>query len=1632
MSSTAACPAGHDLLRFALGEASNASAQQIEQHLQQCPRCRQRLHVLTADDTVAEGQQHPGETVDAPQVAMLENVKRRLHSWRPRHTGPPPEAAGDALPDNPEPTAVAAQGQYAFLAPAQGPEELGRLGSYRVLKVLGAGGMGVVFEAEDLHLKRRVALKVMSPALAANESARKRFLREAQATAALEHDHIVAIHQVGEDRGVLFLAMQLLHGETLDERLRREGATPAEPGSRQPGRSRALPVTEVLRIGREIAEGLAAAHARGLIHRDIKPANIFLASGGAVKAATHHSPLTTHHSPRVKILDLGLARPAEDDAHLTQSGVITGTPQYMAPEQAAGAAVDHRCDLFSLGCVLYRMSTGTLPFKGSSTVAVLQALALEQPKPPQELNPNLPPPLADLITRLLAKDPRQRPQTAQAVVEAIAELEHKLSEPRASASEADHSLTFEAPKAASASYRSLAVAARKRRRVLIAALLALFLVGLLAWGTTVLLRTKDGVLEVTVMDGDVEVLVDHAQQKVVLRSDKTGRIELAPGEHKLIVRRGEEELYTESFTLKSGGKKLIEARWTPKAVAKSEPNEAPKTVAKPESQNQLVTTGVGEVLRFQIDPHVILSVAFSADGRYALTGNGNRLLKDGKQAGAADSDYTVRLWDLTTGREVGRFAGHIDMVRCTAFSSDGQRVIATCQDGTLRQWDIASGEEVAIVRTKPRWNVGAAIDPMRRRVLLGYADGRVRLWDLDTGRLLQELKGHAAEAITSLAFSPDGRLGLSGGGGEIGKTGTGTDFALRLWDLQEGKELGRLEGHTDHVRGIVFSPDGSQALSGSFDGSMRLWDIATRKELKRVEAQTWAVAFSHDARRAIAGGAWNGTLQLWDLATGTAVHSFPGHSSRVRSVAYSPDGRHALAGYQDGTVRLFRLPGPEPVAAPLPGAAAVGEVHCFQIDPHEILSVAFSADGRHALTGNGQRQLKDGKQVGPPDADYTVRLWDLTTGREVGRFPGHTRIVWCTAFSSDGRRAITASNDGTLRQWDIASGKEVATVRTQLAGTCGAAIDAGRRRVLLGYYNGLVRLWDLDTGRLVHALKGHAAEAITGLAFSPDGRLALSGGGGEYGKGGTGTDFALRLWDLNEGKEIGRLEGHTDQVRAIMFSADGSQALSGSFDGSMRLWDIAARKELKRLQGRHGKLFAVAFSANDRRAIAGGGDGVLQLWDLASGVEVYSFPGRPAVRSVAPSPDGRHALAGYQDGTVRLFRLPEVDPPAFRPFIILARDGKSEQKLATLAEAVARAQSGDTIEIRGNGPFAIDPIKIENKALTIRAGPGWEPVLRSAATAAKDAQWLLWSNGRLVLEGLHVQHVEAEVAKDSSPFYLVRSQGAPLYVSQCRFSIQSPGRVYALDGYQSPVVQVRRCHFAGRVPVAISCHFPATGKLEVEDCLAHEVNVFIVTGHPETARDFAMRIYRNTFLGHSAVMHYYRQQPESPDDSDRKPIRIDARENVFDGHQVFTLVRNEKDKFEPDADLARLLYRLAWNGQENLYAGVLVALRHHDRLGSADPIRTLDDWRRYWGVAEPGSLQGRPRYQGGDLRAREEAAPEQLTPADFRLHPASAGFRAAAGRDLGADVDLVGPGPAYERWRKTPEYQRWREGIGTP
>ncbi|MHC5536754.1 bifunctional serine/threonine-protein kinase/formylglycine-generating enzyme family protein [Singulisphaera rosea] len=420
----------------------------------------------------------------------------------------------------------------SFLQRSTQPGTLGRLGHYEITHVLGRGAFGIVLKAFDEKLHRVVAIKVLLPEIAATSPARKRFLREARSAAAVRHEHVVNIHAV-EELPLPYLVMEYIPGLTLQQRLKAKGP---------------LDVVDALRLGMQIAEGLAAAAAKGLIHRDIKPGNILLEEG---------------IPERVKITDFGLAR-ASDDASLTQSGLIVGTPMYMAPEQALGKVLDPRADLFSLGSVLYQMVSGRQPFRASSTMAVLKRVVEDTPRPIRDIIPETPQWLCVIIAKLHAKDPDDRYVSAAEVADLLRDCLVELQHGRIPVVEAPATatnLSLVPPHDTS----SLAPARRSRHpRLKIAAIFLVFLTGLgitEATGVTKLIPTVirwtdgSGTLVVETDDPDVGVTIDG--KAVSIRGAGVEEFSLRPGKYHIAALKDGRAVKQELVTITRHRRSLV-------------------------------------------------------------------------------------------------------------------------------------------------------------------------------------------------------------------------------------------------------------------------------------------------------------------------------------------------------------------------------------------------------------------------------------------------------------------------------------------------------------------------------------------------------------------------------------------------------------------------------------------------------------------------------------------------------------------------------------------------------------------------------------------------------------------------------------------------------------------------------------------------------------------------------------------------------------------------------------------------------------------------------------------------------------------------------------------------------------------
>lgn len=368
-------PALEALLR---GDESSSEFRRLAEHIELCGRCRERLTHLAADD------------------AEWDDASSLLRGY---------SGTAEFSADDPVSPSQVSQSDLQFLAPPSHPEMLGRVGRYEIERVIGSGGMGIVLKGYDTELLRPVAVKVLAPHLAHSGAARLRFAREGRAAAAVVHEHVVAIHNVETEGEVPYLVMQYVPGQSLQSRVDQRGP---------------LAVKEILRIGVQAAAGLAAAHAQGVVHRDVKPSNILL----------------ENDVERALLTDFGLAR-AADDATVTRTGVIAGTPHYMSPEQASGGTADEKSDLFGLGALLYFTATGHPPFRAEKPLAVLNRICRDRHRPAWEINPDIPDGLSDVIDRLLEKKPHKRiasaEETRAVLLKVLEELQHPVAARRRSA-----------------------------------------------------------------------------------------------------------------------------------------------------------------------------------------------------------------------------------------------------------------------------------------------------------------------------------------------------------------------------------------------------------------------------------------------------------------------------------------------------------------------------------------------------------------------------------------------------------------------------------------------------------------------------------------------------------------------------------------------------------------------------------------------------------------------------------------------------------------------------------------------------------------------------------------------------------------------------------------------------------------------------------------------------------------------------------------------------------------------------------------------------------------------------------------------------------------------------------------------
>lgn len=1039
------------------------------------------------------------------------------------------------------------------------PAELGR---FRLLRVLGGGGFGVVYLAEDPRLGRQVALKVpRADALLTAESS-QRFLREARAAARLSHPYILPVFESGEAGPVCFYATAYCAGGNL-------AAWLAEHQRNFSPRAAAMLLVA-------LAGAVQHAHEQGILHRDLKPANVLLEPLGP-----DESGLWEGFRFRPRIGDFGLAKilelPPEDPdtsgpstAALPANHAVTlallGTPSYMAPEQTEDrrGAVSPATDVYGLGAILYEAITGRPPFEGANVRDTLRRVAHSEPVPPRRIRPGLPRDLEAICLKCLRKLPAERYATAAALGE---DLQRFL----------DGRQTHARPN----SPLARAVGWSRRHRAA-AALLAVMSVGLpaLAGGIWWHQHRLDEF---------------HAALSAATERERAGAAD-EQRQH-MVRQRGYETSIRLAAGLLEDGKNL-EAADVLDAYFPAQNTEDLRGFEWHYLWGQTSTSRVQRVGGKAVD-----AIAFSRDGRSCVS------------AGDSGCDR----WDARSGQALGRLdAKKPHSLEGGRISRDGQRLL-TLEPGdpsTVLFWDTAERQPLRRHAFADKEIYQAAIAPDGRTVAVGGATARsapehraiVRLWDTasDSERVVWERRFDHAN-VTGLCFVPGGHI--------LAVAYHDSSPAVDLLDIPSGRVVASLRGPRTFIFGLAFSPDETIFAAGAIDGTITLWEMASHREMRSLEAgqPIRALTFSPDGRTLAAGTwPWAGpkdqvwSVFLWDVASGKRLSSELHPGFGVLALAYSPDGETLAVGGGDSIVHLWQ-PEPSRPFRSLPGH-----------NSFEAWAVAFTPDGKTLVSGGDDHEVRlwdlakrqeravfrgheslvtslavspDGKRLASGSFDKRVTVWDLATGKPL--FHGaHEHYVAGVAFSSDGQLLASSDRANTVRIWDLATSKERAKLPHDDRLVRGLAFAGHKRLATLD--GSRARLWDLDTGQTLRIFQDDAL--ICQLAVSPDGKILA-----------TGTTAGLvRLWDMETSRELRVLKGHTTivtpdagqyaSVRALAFAPDGKTLASGAADRTIRLWGVVTGQELLCFREQPAFVNSLAFSPDGKRLAAALHDGSLRLW----------------------------------------------------------------------------------------------------------------------------------------------------------------------------------------------------------------------------------------------------------------------------------------------------------------------------------------------------------------------------------------------------------------------------------------------------
>jgi WD40 repeat protein/serine/threonine protein kinase/tetratricopeptide (TPR) repeat protein len=1127
---------------------------------------------------------------------------------------------------------------------------------YKPVQLHAQGNLGEVLRAQDEELNREIALKRILERHADNADSRRRFLREAEVTARLEHPGVVPVHGLGQDAdGRPCYAMRFIQGASLKEAIERFHA--ADKPGRDPGERR-LALRQLLTSFVTVCKTVAYAHSRGILHRDLKPANVMMGKYGETLVvdwglAKAFDRDETARSLGEQSLTPGLAGGGGE----TQMGQMVGTPAYASPEQASGHwdVVGPASDIYSLGAMLYNLLTNALPYEGSGVLEIIEQASKGQVIPPRQRKKDVPRPLEAICLKAMA---HKREARYAAALELATDVEDWLADEPVSAHR--ESLV-----------ERLMRVGRRHRAAVVAGAALILAVGAVAVAL-VLANARNIAEEERALAEEARKQEQSARQTA---EEKTELADQAKGEaeaQRKIAERAKEAVEAAASHLRVAngvqswdqGEHFVALLWFAKALAGEK--RGPEFEALHRWRLGAALAQCPRLVQVWHHQSQVIHATFSPDGGRVVTASNDQTARiwdaasghpvtpplkhngtvlyatfspDGRRVVTASWDQTAQVWDAATGQPVTPPLKHDGEVWHATFSPDSRRVVTASHDKTARVWDAASGQRVMPRLKHNREVYHATFSPDGRHIVSASFDKTARVWDAATGQPVAPPLMHNGE-VWHATFSPDGRRVVT----------ASQDGMARVWDAASGQPVTPPLKHNGGVRHATFSPDGCRVVTASEDRTARVWDAANGQPVTLPLKHNGALydgRFSSDGRRVVTASQ-DGTARVWDAANGQPVTPPLKHNEVVRHAMFSPDGHRVVTASEDGTARVWDAASDQPITPPLIHISGVWHA-TFKPDSRRLVSAGWDGKAWVWALASGLRVTASLKHNGylthvelSPDGrrvsacgDSTARVWDAASGRPVTPPLTHNGQVSHVTFSPDGRRVVTASNDGTARLWDAASGQPVTPPLKHKGLVYHATFSPDGRRVVTASSDGTARVWDAANGQPVTPPLKHN-EVVGHATFSPDGHRVV-----------TVSWKEARVWDAATGQPVTPPLKHVAPVKDATFSPDGGRVVTASDDQTARVWEAAGGLPVTPPLKHNGEVWHATFSPDGRRVVTASQDGMARVWDAASGQPLTpSLKHGGFVPRVTFSPDGRRVVTASPDGTVRVWDLPLDERPA--------------------------------------------------------------------------------------------------------------------------------------------------------------------------------------------------------------------------------------------------------------------------------------------------------------------------------------------------------------------------------------------------